>query len=138
MKGAIPRRGGPGKPVEGTFGGGPQAAKAGPLGRTQAGGGRGKHLVHARVDKEEARVAAGPDGGRGQAAVAVALLKEAEEGGADLPRRRAAGSPAAGAAAPEPRHRQQQQPPPQPASCRHGGRGRKAAPRFPEGAGRRP
>lgn len=41
------------------------------------------HLVHARVDEEEAGVAAGPHGGGGQAAVAVLLLEEAQEGGAD-------------------------------------------------------
>lgn len=94
---------------------------------------RGEHLVHARVDEEEARVAAGPHGGRGQAAVAVALLEEAQEGGADLPRRRAGGPAAAGAAAPAPRHRQQQ-PPPQPGGRSHGAPRRMAAPGRPEGA----
>lgn len=42
----------------------------------------GLKLVHARVDEEEAGVAAGPHGGGGQAAVAVPLLEEAQEGGA--------------------------------------------------------
>jgi len=95
-----------------------------------------EHLIHARVDEEQARVAAGPHRGRGQAAVAVALLEEAEEGSADLPRRRAAGTPAAGAALPSPRHRQQH-PPPHPPGRRHHGRGQKAARRLPGGAGRK-
>lgn len=133
-------RGGPGKPVEGTGGGGdkpePRAVRR-PV-AFGGGGGRVKHLVHARVDEEEARVAAGPHRGGGQAAVAVALLEEAEEGGADLPRRRtaAAAPPSVGAAAPAPRHGQQQLPP-QPAGRprRHGGRGRKAARWLPERSG---
>lgn len=87
---------------------------------------RGEHLVHARVDEEEARVAAGPHGGRGQAAVAVALLEEAKEGGADLPRRRAGGTAAAGAAGPAARHGQQQ-PAPQPGGRGHGAPRRMAA-----------
>lgn len=109
--------------------GGPQAGQGRSPGPREA----GEHLVHARIDEEETRVAAGPHGGRGQAAVAVALLEELKEGGANLPRRRAAGTPAAGAAAP--RH-SQQQPPPQRAGRRHGGPGQRAARRLPEGAGR--
>lgn len=94
---------------------------------------REEHLVHARIDEEETRVAAGPHGGRGQAAVAVALLEEAQEGGADLPRRRAGGTVAAGAAAPAPWHLQQR-PPPQPGGRSHGAARRMAAPGRPEGA----
>lgn len=60
---------------KGRWGGGVQSA--------MPTGGDGAHLVHARIDEEEAGVPAGPHGGGGQAAVAVLLLEEAQKGGAD-------------------------------------------------------
>lgn len=60
--------------------------------------------------------------------MAVLLLKEAEEGGADPPRGRAGGT-AAGAAGPGPPHRKQREA--QRTGRRHVGRGRKSVQRLP-------